>query len=390
MKVAIVSYGHIDSILPLAKRLAEKVQLDLYISVYGETFTESIGSFDLTRCENGVIDEDVAMNLLGDKICYYVNNSFRVFFLKFPDLKVKNVKNFSISYQFARHLNGQKYDVVHFNGIKLTQFIIALFLNRKNVLWTIHDPFLHTGEQRFSTTVLYKIIGFFGPNVVVHNKFWIKDFMRTYSLNPKNINYVRHGTMEVYQSFCERRYSPEPSKKTVLFFGRISKYKGIEYLVHAAIKAKNSIPNLKVVLAGEGKYYFDTSLIENNQMFESLNRYIGNEELVELIQKSDIVCCPYTDATQSGVVLTAFALNKPVIASAVGGIPEVVIPDVTGKLVPPKDEDALSGAIVDMLSDETMLKKMSENIENLFVSGDFSWNSIRDQMLGIYKKTIRS
>ncbi|NTU73131.1 glycosyltransferase family 4 protein [Candidatus Roizmanbacteria bacterium] len=390
MKVAIVSYGHIDSILPLAKRLAEKVQLDLYICVYGEKFTESIGSFDLSPYSNGIHDESVTIKLLGGKVCDYVNDSFRIFLLKFPDLKVKNIENIFISYEFAKYLNDQKYDIVHFNGIKLTQFIIAFFLKRKNVLWTIHDPFLHTGEERFSTTVLYKTIGFLGPNVVVHNKFWIKDFMRTYSVNPRNVFYVRHGTMEIYRSFCERDYNPDPQKKTLLFFGRISKYKGLEYLVKAAIKSKNRVPNLKVVIAGEGKYCFDTSLIENNDLFECHNRYIGNEELVELIQKCDVVVCPYIDATQSGVVLTAFALNKPVIASAVGGIPEVVIPEVTGKLVPPKDEDALSDAIVDMLSDPEKLKNMSENIKKQFISGEFSWEMIRDQMLDIYKTTLRS
>lgn len=390
MKVAIVTYGHIDSILPLVKHLGEKIQVDLYISVYGDKFSESVGSFDLSNYPDGLISQNFANQLLGDKVCSYIDNKFRVFLLKYPDLKVKNTKNFNVSYEFAKYLNKEKYDIVHYNGLMLAAFVTTLFLKRKNVLWTIHDPYPHTGDESASTTALHRLIGFLNVNIILHNKFWMNDFIHDYSVNPKKIYYVKHGAMDVYCSFCDQRSHHVPQNKTLLFFGRISKYKGIEYLIHAAIKAKSRIPDLKIIIAGSGKYYFDITEYQNNELFEFRNRYIGNEELVELVQECDAVVCPYTDATQSGVILTAFALNKPVIATAVGGIPEVVISDVTGKLVPAKDEDALSDAIVDMLSNPEKKQVMSKNIEKQFGSGEFSWNAISDQVINIYKATLRA
>lgn len=388
MKVAIISYGHIDSILPLVKHLSDKIQVDLYVSVYGQRYTESIGSFDLSGYENGLHDVKTTLGLFGKKISDYVDNKFGLYLLKYPDLKVKNTENVKISYKFAKYLDQNNYSIVHYNGNGFSQFVITAFLRRKRVLWTIHDPFLHSGEERASTNILYKTIGFFDRNVVLYNSHWMRDFIRTYSFNPKNVHYVRHGCMEVYRSYAQTINNKIRKGKNILFFGRISRYKGIEYLVQAVLKIKDEMPDINVVIAGDGKYYFDTSQIENSPNFEIINRYVGNEELVQLIQKSDVVVCPYTDATQSGVVLTAYALNKPVIATSVGGIPEVVIPEVTGKLVPPKDADALSQAILDVFSDPIKLDRMSDNIQDYFNSGEYSWDSISDKMIHVYNKVL--
>jgi glycosyltransferase involved in cell wall biosynthesis len=66
-----------------------------------------------------------------------------------------------------------------------------------------------------------------------------------------------------------------------------------------------------------------------------LNKYVSIQELAELIQNAEFIVCPYREATQSGVLMTAFALNKPVLATNVGAFPEYIVENVNGMLVEP-------------------------------------------------------
>ena len=76
------------------------------------------------------------------------------------------------------------------------------------------------------------------------------------------------------------------------------------------------------------------------------DRYVPDEEVGDLVAAADCVVLPYRSATQSGVVLVAYAGGCPVISTAVGGLPEVVEEGVTGHLVPPEDPVALADAIL--------------------------------------------
>jgi glycosyltransferase involved in cell wall biosynthesis len=118
-----------------------------------------------------------------------------------------------------------------------------------------------------------------------------------------------------------------------------------------------------------------------------INRYIANEELVSLLSNSITVVCPYIDATQSGVIMSAYALNKPVIATNVGGLPEMVDDGRYGFLVPPKDSQALERAIRQMIQ-PGVARQMSENIANDYSAGSRAWHSIASEMQEIYNTII--
>ena len=113
----------------------------------------------------------------------------------------------------------------------------------------------------------------------------------------------------------------EKKENYVLFFGRISPYKGVEYLFRAMERVHKVHPNVKVIVAGSGEMYFDASEYEKYEYVKIVNRFIELDELADLIRGALFTVCPYTDATQSGVVYSSFALNTPVIATNVGGLP---------------------------------------------------------------------
>lgn len=393
MKVAIVTTGLLDCLLPLARHLAKHVSLDVYVSVYGKQFKESVGEIDLSRLPLGLIDAERTEELLGPELVHYLHQGkgkVRIHLFKYPNLKVANRKNWELHWQFARFLNKKDYDLVHLNGYRGSQLFLYAFLKRSIArVWTVHDPILHSGEDKWQTRLAYKSYRYLKAHYILHNQEQRPLFISLYGLDPERVHFVTFGPQEVFREFKQEQQVVQ-KHNTVLFWGRISPYKGVEYLIEAAKIARKQLPDLKVIIAGQPNYPFETSLLADDPTFEHIAGYVPNPRLVKLIEESSLVVCPYTDATQSGVLMTAYAFNKPVLATAVGGIPEVLEEGVTGRLVPPKNAEALARAMVGMLKDPEGLKTMSENIKKLNESGQFSWDSIARETLEVYQQASQS
>ena len=145
-----------------------------------------------------------------------------------------------------------------------------------------------------------------------------------------------------------------------------------------------TIPDATLTIAGGGKIYFDLAPYQNLPYIEIRNHYIGMEELAELIARTQIVVCPYTDATQSGVIMTAYSLCKPVIATAVGGLVEMVDDGKSGLLVPPKNVEALASSICMLLSKYDRLISMETFIRHRYYEGEYSWGNITRDYINVY------
>jgi glycosyltransferase involved in cell wall biosynthesis len=144
------------------------------------------------------------------------------------------------------------------------------------------------------------------------------------------------------------------------------------------------MPEVNLIVAGKGNFSFDIKPFQQLDYIEFRNRFIPDDELAKLIQESLFVVCPYKDATQSGVVMSAFAFNKPVIATNVGGFPEQVLHDQYGLIVAPSCIAELSSAFVDLCMSPALLNKFEQNIQEARKSGEISWSLISSKMKSIY------
>jgi glycosyltransferase involved in cell wall biosynthesis len=147
-----------------------------------------------------------------------------------------------------------------------------------------------------------------------------------------------------------RRRLGLPGGPTLLFFGFVRKYKGLETLLESLPIIRKEI-DAHLVVAGE--FWDGVAATERRireldlgEVIRLLPRYIPNEEVADLFAAADLVVAPYLSATQSGIVQLAFGFEKPVVASNVGGLPEAIRHGQTGLLVPPGDPAALAAAIV--------------------------------------------
>jgi len=279
------------------------------------------------------------------------------------------------------------YDIVHFDSY--FKGIRAKLYNLNNHwVTTFHDPFPHTGEEIGNYRKKYERTIKGSNGYVLLNDKQKLQFCETYNINPSKVLINRLGIYDNVRSFVNP--NTKLLRNNVLFFGRISPYKGIEYLCEAMKLVRQAVPDATLTIAGGGKMYFDIEPYKKLGYIEVRNHYVGMEELAEVLSRCTLSVCPYTDATQSGVIMTSFSLGKPVVATHVGGLGEMIDEKKSGLLVPPKDVKAMADAIISLLQDESMLSSMTEYIRQEYEIGVRSWDTIADKYIAYYNSLIKN
>lgn len=287
----------------------------------------------------------------------------------------------SLSVKIDKKLKEINPDVVHILG-PLDVNNCILYKWRRKMVMTVHDPFAHSGEKSFRRTFFRKLAFLLIKKYVLLNETQKMDFMSQYKKKENQILVNGIGCFDYLSIFTKDIVEQE--KQNVLFFGRISPYKGIEYLCEAMLHVRKKVPDATLTIAGSGQFNFDMSNYMKEKWVKVRNHYIGMSELTELLQQCTICVCPYIDATQSGVITTAYSMNKIVVASNVGGLKEMVIDNKTGILVPPRNIEALADAIILLLQNKRKREKMESLIKSNFFSDDRSWKNIAGKYIEFY------
>ncbi|MEI8134461.1 MAG: glycosyltransferase [bacterium] len=127
-----------------------------------------------------------------------------------------------------------------------------------------------------------------------------------------------------------------PNAPTLLFFGYIRKYKGLDILLRAMPELLKTYPDMKLIVAGEfygdeaeyRKLIIDLKIPPQNLLLAT--DYIANDKVALYFSAANVAVLPYRTATQSGIIQIAYNFDLPVIATDVGGLAEVVIDGVSG------------------------------------------------------------
>jgi glycogen synthase len=176
----------------------------------------------------------------------------------------------------------------------------------------------------------------------------------------------------------------------VLFVGRASRQKGLVHLLEAM---KHVDPGVRLVCCTSAA---DTPEVEREiaaRVEETprclwINTSLREEQYIELYSHCTVFACPSVYEPFGIINLEAMACERPVVASAVGGIPEVVVPWQTGLLVPPADPRALAGALNRVLRDCPLARAMGRAGRRR-ASEHFSWTAIAARTRGMYEELLR-
>ena len=278
-------------------------------------------------------------------------------------------------------------DVIHLQQGHFWFNLALPLLRRYALVLTIHDPRYHVGDRESQKTP--QAIMEFGfrraSQIIVHGR-QLKQMVVDELHVPEEIVHVVPMIAlgdDSAQTTCEEQ------EGLVLFFGRIWEYKGLEYLIRAEPLITAQLPEAKIVIAGQGEDFTRyRRMMRHPERFVVYNEYVSDEKGAELFQQASVVVLPYIDATQSAVIPVAYTFAKPVVATTVGSLPEMVEPGQTGYLVPPRDEQALADAIVRLLRDKALRQRMGANARNK-VENEYSAGAVAHQTLSVYERAVR-
>lgn len=176
--------------------------------------------------------------------------------------------------------------------------------------------------------------------------------------------------------------------RVVLFFGGIRPYKGLADLIGAFGRVRESVPDAWLVIAGypfEPFAPYEEAIAARNIGEHTIVRlgYHPTTEVWKFFLAADLVALPYRSASQSGIAQLAFAFGTPMVATRVGGLPELIEEGHTGVLVDPGDEEALATAIIRVLTDVELKVSVAARIRRL-AETRHSWDLVADLVLGVY------
>lgn len=312
-------------------------------------------------------------------------NLEKVYVVNFTSTNNHQFSKISESYQVYKELKDKKYDVIHLTWPPsyLDLFIYRL---RKKLVLTVHDPFPHSSQvskiREYERKRAFKKCN----HLILLNKAQKENFIKNYHLEGKRIYDSRLSCYDYLH--MHDKCVGEINNNQILFFGQIFAHKGVDVLLEAMKIVHETHPQARLIVAGSGKYWFDIELYASLDYVDIRNRYIPDDELVALVSTSAFVVVPYIDATQSGVIMTAYAFNRPCIATNVGALPEMVIDNKNGIIVPPKDPAALASAISRLIECPRLIDSYSQAINERYKFGELSWEKIASEFLDIYYNVI--
>ena len=274
---------------------------------------------------------------------------------------------------------------------------MLLYLLRKKLVFTLHDPFPHSAKNNREFEFCRKLAFRWIPKIILLNDAQTEKFCEVYKFPRNRLFHARLGKYDCINYLSEKSSSTQENlaglpeslrgQKYILFFGLIAPYKGVEFLLQAFGKLQQKHTDIKLLVAGSGKLYFDESLYRGNANVVLVNRYVPLAQLADLLKNALFTVCPYKDATQSGVVQTAFSMGTPIVATDVGNFAKAIENGKSGVIVPPCDADALAEAMSDLVEHPEKLESFRKYIAGEWLKRN-GWEEVVTQYLNCYEARV--
>ena len=274
-------------------------------------------------------------------------------------------------------------DVVHLQW--LTLGVLDRFLLPRGVplVYTLHDPLPEGGRALSRERALLGRM----DAVVTHTEQGARSLRERAGYDHERVHVIPHGAFDYLTRLPQERPLPDELREVegpvVLCFGLIRPYKGIDVLLQAFREVEGAelwIVGRAMMPLGPLRELADRC----PGTVRFLPRFITDPEIPAFFRRADVVVLPYRRSEQSGVLYTALAFGRPLVASAVGGFPEVGERGAA-RIVPPGDPRELAVALRELLGDPGARRALTEAAAAA-ASGVYSWDQIAARTVELYRR----
>lgn len=258
---------------------------------------------------------------------------------------------------------------------------------RQPRVFTVHYPLPRGWMARARERALLRRM----DAVIAHSEHGAARLRDELGLDRARVHVIEHGAFDYLTRLPEERPLPEELRDVegpvVLFFGLLRPYKGVDVL----LEAFRSVEGAELWVVGRpmmdlGPLYEAAARAPGTVRF--VPRFVTDPEIPAFFRRADLVVLPYREIEQSGVLYTALAFGKPIVAGGVGGFAEVAERHGAARLVPPGDAVALAEALSELLGDEGARERLG-SAAAAAAAGPYSWDSVAAKTLALYRDLLR-
>jgi D-inositol-3-phosphate glycosyltransferase len=276
----------------------------------------------------------------------------------------------------------------------------------KRIVFTAHN--VNAAERDGNESVLNRLSLKFQYRLVdhifVHTEKMKHELLNGFGVREESVSVIPFGInnavpdTELTVAEAKQKVGVGSSEKTILFFGRIRPYKGLDYLVTAIQQLALRDPGYRLIIAGEPKkesmeYWREIEqTIEQTQMGEQVIqqiRFISDEETEIYFKAADILVLPYTEVFQSGVLFLAYSFGLPVIATDVGSLRDDIVEGETGYTCRSRDATDLARAI-ETYFESDLFRAVDHRRTQIraFARARNSWDVVGDRTCNVYAQLL--
>jgi alpha-maltose-1-phosphate synthase len=293
--------------------------------------------------------------------------------------RVRAPGGWSQAVRLRRELRELGPDAIHVqestgNDIRL---LFAADARRGRFALTVHDPVRHPGDSESRRLAwLNERLVRDAALIFVHAEALREELMAVAAPRAP-IVVVPHGVDPGVAT-------PLPERPSILFFGRISRYKGLDVLLDAMAAVWEAIPEATLTIAGEGAIEPHPALADPRVTVRA--GHVPDAEVATLFEQAGCVALPYRQASQSGVGSRVKPFARPLVVTDVGGLPELVS-DGSGLVVPPESPGELAAALVSVLGDRALAERLAA-AGGATAEREGSWDVVAARTLAAYREHL--
>ena len=291
--------------------------------------------------------------------------------------------------RLARAIRRFQAHIFHYQGFGLWESVLVRFLRGVTVVNTVHDPVNHIDYRTWLNETLLRDAVRTAHGWVVHSRGMALLLQQEHpTVVPEWVCIHPFGPFTYYR---QRLSTPPPEEREILFFGRPRRNKGIDVLLQAFIQVAPHLPGWQLVLAGHGEIPKEArpfyQHLKREGRLRHIKAFLPDAEVARVFRRAAFVVLPYRHGTQSGILAVAAALERAVLATPVGALPEFVQHGREVFFVPPEDGPALAAGLRTLAQNPALRQRLAAQLART-ARHRWAWSKAAAALIDFYTRLL--